>query len=104
MPRRYLATLAAFAVICSAVSVSAHPRHYAHAHAAAPRVVVTPVPRIAPRCIGHECSATVTASGPHGNTVSRSGAAYCADGACTRSRSVTGPGGETRNRSISISR
>ena len=60
-----------------------------------PSVVVLPAPRlvrpVAPYCGIHGCSGSVTATGPYGNTVTRSGSAYCEDGVCTRSATITGP-------------
>lgn len=104
MRRNHLTAFAAVALVFCAASATAHPRPYAHAHGVTPRVIVTPGPRVVPRCAGGNCSATVTATGTNGHTITGSGGASCADGSCTRSRSVTGPGGETRIRTLSISR
>ena len=104
MTRPSLSGLVGLALVVCAASASAHPRLHAHAHGAAPRVVVMPVPRIAPRCAVHGCSATITATGPHDATVDRSSSAAYTGGICTRSRAVTGPGGAGASRSLSISR
>ena len=82
-----------------------------HRHAVVVRVphgAVTPAPRVvrpaAPYCATYGCSGSVTATGPQGNTVTRSGSASCVNGTCTRSRTVTGPQGETATFDRSISR
>ncbi|MEO0999015.1 MAG: hypothetical protein AAFW69_00170 [Pseudomonadota bacterium] len=111
----------ALATICCSLAMAtaavAHPRPYVHSHVVvvpapravvvpAPRVVVAPRPRVRPAargCAIYGCSGEVTRTGPYGNSVTATGTAGCADGTCSRSRTVTGSGGgsATFNRSIS---
>jgi hypothetical protein len=90
-------------------AANAHPGGPGHRH-----VAVAPVPHVAPAprivrpgtasCATYGCAGSVTATGPQGNTYSRSGSASCGDGTCTRSRSVTGPNGDTATFNRSLSR
>lgn len=105
-------TLSAGAALSTAAH--AHPgapghRHVAVVHAPivvvprAPRYAIAPARRAAPYCATYGCSGSVTHTGPQGNTVTRSGETSCADGTCTRTRSIDGPdgGGGTFTRTIS---
>lgn len=87
------------------VYVAPAPRVYV---APAPRVIVKPAPYVvrpsARYCGVYGCSGTVTTTGPHGNSVVRSGSASCANGTCTRSTTVTGPAGRSGSVKRSISR
>lgn len=49
-------------------------------------------------------SRSVTATGPQGNTISRGFENGCANGSCSRERSVTGPNGNSSSYSRSITR
>lgn len=49
-------------------------------------------------------SRSVTATGPDGHTISRGFENGCANGTCSRERSVTGPNGNSSNYSRSITR
>ncbi|MEO1536251.1 MAG: hypothetical protein AAFR73_00845 [Pseudomonadota bacterium] len=106
-------TLIIAAAICGitlSTTANAHPGIPGHRHTAAapaPHVVGTHKHRIfrpGARCAVEGCEGSVTSTGPQGNTVTKSGSAYCLDGTCESSRSVTGPNGETRTLERSISR
>ena len=89
---------------------TAHPDGLGHRHIAIVQVpnVVSPLNRAlrhaAPYCATYGCGGSVTATGPLGNTLTRSGSGVCADGTCTLSRTVTGPLGETATFDRAISR
>lgn len=88
----------------------AHPGVAGHRHvvvAPTPHAVVRSAPRIwrpaaRANCATYGCSGEVTRTGPYGNTVTRNGSTSCADGACTRSGTITRPrGSATIDRSFS---
>lgn len=82
-------------------TAAAHPGVAGHRHivvAPAPQAAVKSAPRAwrpaaRANCAAYGCSGEVTRTGPYGNTVTRKGAASCADGTCTRSGTITGPRG-----------
>jgi hypothetical protein len=55
-------------------------------------------------CADGACNRSVTRTGPYGSSMSRQGTASCANGVCTGSRQTTGPAGQTISRQGSISR
>lgn len=56
------------------------------------------------QCAGGSCSSYQQATGPNGNSWTRSGSSSCSGGTCSRSATVTSPSGRTVNRSASRNR
>ncbi|MEM1385262.1 MAG: hypothetical protein AAF713_16915 [Pseudomonadota bacterium] len=55
-------------------------------------------------CADRACSRNASRTGPNGRTWSRQRNRSCADGSCSGSRTTTGPNGESRMRETSITR
>lgn len=55
-------------------------------------------------CANSACTRSATGTGPLGRTATRQGQASCADGTCSGSRTSTGPNGGTVTRQGSVSR
>ncbi|MEO1700557.1 MAG: hypothetical protein AAFR71_00775 [Pseudomonadota bacterium] len=109
--KRTIVAAAVMSGLTLGTAATAHPGGPGHRHVAvvpAPHLFVRPAPGVVrpafAYCATYGCSGAVTTTGPHGNTVTRSGNASCTDGTCTRSSTVTGPNGRTATFDRSISR
>ena len=55
-------------------------------------------------CADGACSRQITRTGPNGNSISRQGSVSCGNGTCTGERTTTGPYGNSIVRQGSVSR
>ncbi len=55
-------------------------------------------------CANHACSRSGSTTGPNGKTVTSQSSGSCANGSCSRSGTVTGPNGKTVDTSGSVTK